>query len=209
MSDTTTSPLRNRVAPTGEIVANAERGTLTGNRGILHVADRVMGPALWKHRAWIACTLSWKRRRRIPMSGRKWTELFFLDEAVALAAGHRPCAYCRRADYARWAAAWAGARGRATAPEMDRELHAARARPGARAMRRGRTRDVASLPPGAFVMWRGTPHLVEKDALRPYAPGGYGARTALPRSEATVLTPAPTLDVLRAGYVPQLHPSVA
>ncbi|WP_253279588.1 hypothetical protein [Loktanella sp. 3ANDIMAR09] len=91
-------PLQNRVLPTQEIVADPARGTLTGNRGILHVADGVMGRARWKSKAWICCTLDWQGRRRQLMTGRKWTELFFLDEATALAAGHRPCAYCRRAD---------------------------------------------------------------------------------------------------------------
>lgn len=160
-----------------------------------------MGPALWRHRAWIACTLDWGGRRRAVMSGRTWTELFFHDEAVALAAGHRPCAYCRRADWRRWSDAWADAHGPARAPEMDAALHAARAVPGARAMRRGRTDDVATLPDGAFVLWAGVAHLVWEGALLPWAPGGYGPPSALPRGAgAAVLTPAPTLGVLRAGY---------
>jgi hypothetical protein len=96
-------PLRNRVRPDGQIIGTAARGLFTGNRGILHTHDKVMGPALWKHRGWICCTLDWKGRRRDLMTGRKWTELFFLDEAVAMAAGHRPCAYCRRAAYADFA----------------------------------------------------------------------------------------------------------
>jgi hypothetical protein len=86
--------LRNRVQPDGQITDVAMRGMFTGNRGILHSTDKIMGPALWKHRVWICCTLNWQERRRDVMTGRNWTELFFLDEAVAMAAGHRPCAYC-------------------------------------------------------------------------------------------------------------------
>jgi len=91
--------LRNRVGPDGQITDATTRGMLTGNRGILHSAEKVMGPALWKHRAWICCTLDWQGRQRDVMTGRNWTELFFLDEADAMAAGHRPCAYCRRSSY--------------------------------------------------------------------------------------------------------------
>ena len=113
--------------PTGEIAAHPARGTLTGNRGILHRDDRTLGTARWTHKAWICCTLDWKGRRREVMSGRTWTELFFLDEAVALAAGHRPCATCRREAYRRFQAAWTAAMGTpARAPLLDAALHTAR-----------------------------------------------------------------------------------
>ncbi|MDG1861810.1 MAG: hypothetical protein P8J02_01095 [Yoonia sp.] len=112
--------LQNRVLPTGEIVADAGRGTLTGNRGILHREGRVLGTARWTHKAWICCVLDWQDRKREVMTGRNWTELFFLDEAVAFAAGHRPCGYCRRANYTRFAEAWAKAYGAPSkAPQMD------------------------------------------------------------------------------------------
>jgi hypothetical protein len=91
------APLQNRVLPTGEIVAHPARGTLTGNRGILHGADRTLGSRRWAHPHWISCTLTWKGIRRVPMTPGTWTELFFLDEAVALAAGHRPCACAQAA----------------------------------------------------------------------------------------------------------------
>ena len=87
-------------------MADAGRGLLTGNRGILHREDGVLGRARWTHKAWISCVLDWQGRKRQVMTGRNWTELFFLDEAVAIAAGHRPCGYCRRADYRRFVAAW-------------------------------------------------------------------------------------------------------
>lgn len=121
--------LRNRVQPDVQILAVPSRGMFTGNRGILHVSDKVMGDALWKHRAWICCTLDWQNRRRPLMTGRNWTELFFLDEAAAMAAGHRPCAYCRRQNYNAFTDAWGGS---LKAPQMDAILHGARAIPGAR-----------------------------------------------------------------------------
>jgi len=89
-------PLQNRVLPTGEIAAIPARGTLTGNRGIIHRDDKTLGTSRWSHHAWICCTLDWQGRKRPVMTGRNWTELFFLDESVAFAAGHRPCGYCRR-----------------------------------------------------------------------------------------------------------------
>ena len=94
-------PLQNRVTPTGEIVADPGRGLLIGNRGCLHGPDRRLGVARWRSKLWICCVLDWKGVRRDPMPPGRWTALFFLDEATALAAGHRPCAYCRRADFAR------------------------------------------------------------------------------------------------------------
>ena len=186
------------------------RGTLTGNRGILHVADGEMGRALWRHRAWIACTLDWRGRRRAVMTGRRWTELFFLDEAVALAAGHRPCAYCRRADWLRWRAAWADAHGPARAadvraPDVDARLHAARAVPGARRLRRDRA-DAADLPDGTMVDADG-PALLWDDALHPWRPSGYGPARPRPRGAVEVLTNPVTRAVIAAGYRPRLHPS--
>jgi len=99
-------PLQNRVLPTGEIAAIPARGTLTGNRGIIHRDDKTLGTSRWSHHAWICCTLDWQGRKRPVMTGRNWTELFFLDESVAFAAGHRPCGYCRRAAYNAFVAAW-------------------------------------------------------------------------------------------------------
>jgi hypothetical protein len=104
-------PLQNRVTPTGEIVADPGRGLLMGNRGCLHGPDRLLRAARWRSKAWICCVLDWKGVRRDPMPPGRWTALFFLDEATALAAGHRPCAYCRRADFTAFAEAWRGAEG--------------------------------------------------------------------------------------------------
>lgn len=198
-------PLRNRVGPDGLITDAPVRGLFTGNRGILHRADKVMGPALWKHRAWICCTLDWQGRKRDMMTGRNWTELFFLDEAVALAAGHRPCAYCRRAAYTQFMDGWQAATGRRPkAPDADCTLHAARAQRGARRLQTHRAL-AETLPDGAFVAG---PHLILGDAALPYTPAGYAAPIPRPKGEIKVLTAPPMLAVLRGGYAPQLHPTV-
>ena len=107
----TDMPLQNRVSPLGEIVATAERGGLMGNRGILHDRDRRLGVSRWKHPHWVCCRLAFLGRHRPVMTPGRYTELFFLDEATALAAGHRPCAECRRADYTRFLDAWTAAHG--------------------------------------------------------------------------------------------------
>ena len=200
-------PLQNRVLPNGDITAISARGTLTGNRGIIHRADKTLGTARWSHHAWICCTLDWQGRKRSVMTGRNWTELFFLDEAVAFAAGHRPCGYCRRSDYNAYVAAWTTAKGRRpSAKAMDKALHPARV-----------TRDrqqvthedwLADLPNGAMISWNDQPHLVQSHTLHPYTPEGYGAPCPRPRcGKATVLTPKPSIDVLRNGYAPMLHPT--
>jgi len=199
--------LQNRVLPTGDIVAIPARGTLTGNRGVLHRADKTLGTARWKHHAWIICALDYKGWQRQVMTPNRWTELFFLDEAVALAAGHRPCALCRRATYVAYRDAWGGGRGPVKAPEMDAALHAARIRPGTRDQRR-HTARLGGLPDGTMVLWADAPALILGDSLRPWTPEGYRPALARPTGDAIVLTPKPTLDVLRAGYAPLLHPSV-
>ena len=199
-------PLQNRVLPTGEIVADPARGMLTGNRGILHRPDRTLGRARWRTRAWIACRLTWRDVRRVPMSPGTWTELFFLDEAVALSAGHRPCAWCRREDYRRFQDAWTMAGlGPTTAPAMDAVLHPARlARAPDGATHHARA---AALPDGAMILHAGRPALILGPRALPFAPSGYGAPLPRPVGDVAVLTPAPIVAVLRAGYRPALHPS--
>src|ERR1700694_3932569 len=115
-------PLPNRVTPFGEIVAAPGRGLLTGNRGILHDPDRTIVRDS-QVRRWIACRVEFRGRHRDIMTPGSWTELFFLDEATALAAGHRPCAECRHADYRRFQSAWQPADA-TSADAMDAILHA-------------------------------------------------------------------------------------
>src|SRR5437870_2829078 len=146
-------PLQNRVTPLGEIVATAQRGLFTGNRGIIHdPATKTLLNRRWATKAWIICLCEFRGRRREVMATRSWTELFFLDEATALAAGHRPCFYCRRDDANRFRAAWEKGNGVADirAREMDAVLHRER-------LERGKKRlhplpiPVAQLPDGAMV----------------------------------------------------------
>jgi hypothetical protein len=201
-------PLQNRVQPTGEIITDPARGLFTGNRGIIHTPQRSLGTARWSHHAWICCVLDWQGRKRPLMTGRNWTELFFLDEAVAIAAGHRPCGYCRRADYIRFVDAWADHEGRRPkAPQMDKALHAARIVPRTRTQLR-RKAMLADLPQGAMILRADAIYLVQDGALHPYLRDGYGPPHARRNSESvTVLTPEPMLDILRAGYRPVLHAS--
>lgn len=177
-----------------------------GNRGILHDAEGRLGAARWRHPHWICCRLQFRGRRRRIIAPGSYTELFFLDEAVALAAGHRPCAECRRADYDRFLDAWEEAFGaRPRAAELDRTLHAARIVRGTRRQVRFRA-SAAGLPDGVFVLCGGAAHLVLGGLLRRFSPEGYGGPVAPPR-EMDVLTPRPVVEVLRAGYRPELHES--
>lgn len=200
--------LQNRVLPTGDIVADSDYvGTFTGNRGILHRADGTLGTARWTHPHWVTCTLTHPRGiHHGAMPDRGWTALFFLDEAVALAAGHRPCGYCRRAAYGAWIAAWSAAHGPTDRGTMDRHLHTARVT-RARAQVRHQA-EAALLPDGTFVLWQDRPHLLRGGQAIPFAPAGYGRPLARPTGQVIVLTPAPTITVLAAGYRPALHHSL-
>ncbi|MEJ6391325.1 hypothetical protein [Gymnodinialimonas ulvae] len=193
-------PHRNRVLPTGEIVANSARGTFTGNRGILVDRDGQMTDRQWAAKAWITCVLEFRGRRRPIAKPRTWTELFFLDEAVAFAAGHRPCAYCRRADYTWFKELWGGAK----ATEMDRVLHQERLNGRQKRLHAVRMQD---LPDGAFIFRDKAPMLVLGARLHPYTPVGYGP--PLPRLDgpALSLTTPDLLRILSSGYVPLIHPS--
>ena len=203
-------PLQNRVTPFGDIVASPARGTMIGNRGVLHDADKRLGRARWRHTNWVNCVLSFHDRRRTVMTPNRYTELFFLDEAVALAAGHRPCGECRRADYRMYMDLWATVcadLGPATPKAVDAALHHARIDLHAKSQRRYRT-DIAGLPDGTFVDVDGTAFLIWVDTLRPYSLEGY--ETAILRSgrgEVSVLTPEPTVRILAAGYRPQIWDS--
>lgn len=180
---------------------------LMGNRGCLHDgAGRIV--RRWTTRAWIACRLSFKARRRPLMQPGRYTELFFLDEAVAAAAGHRPCAECRRADYLAFRALWAAVHGPvARVAEIDARLQAARIDPATRGQRR-HAAPWADLPDGAFALQDGQAHLVSGGQILPHGPAGYGPPLPRPvRGRAEVMTPAPLVALMQAGWRPALHPS--
>jgi hypothetical protein len=203
-----TMPLQNRVTPFGEMLAFRQRGTLTGNRGIIHdPATRTLLVRRWSTKAWITCRMDYKGIRRAVMTTRSWTELFFLDEATALAAGHRPCFLCRRdaakAFQIRWAAGNGGPR--PTAPQMDAILHRQRLRGGKKRIH-ALTNEIADLPDGAmvargdqaFVITSGRPLLWTADGYLP---------VAAPLHADGLLTPPATLAALGAGYRATLHPT--
>lgn len=193
-------PLQNRVNPFSDIIATPERGLLTGNRGILHNASRQLITTRWRTRAWIICTLTWRDVRRTPMSPRTWTELFFLDEATALAAGHRPCAYCRRAIYRDFLSR----SGHTSAPSLDATLHTQRTQPAELA-------PFSSLPlaamfaTGSEAWLKCSPTAAQLWSFSGYAPPlEFAADTSV-----RPLTPALTRDILAAGFKPLLHPTAA
>ncbi len=195
-------PLQNRVLPTGEIVAHPARGLFMGNRGILHDGNGDLGRARWRIRGWVTCVLSFKGRAQQVMAPGHYTQLFFHDEAVAMAAGHRPCAECRRADYRRFRDA-AGIIGPIAG--FDKHLHAARAIPRTCQQRR-HVAEISSLPDGAFILGEdGIARLIRGNALLPFQPGGYLTPEIRPsRGAVTVLTPQPIIHALSEGYSPIL-----
>jgi len=203
-------PLQNRVTPTGEIVAATARGTLMGNRGCLHHPDRTLGTARWRSKLWICCVLDWRGRTRDPMPPGRWTALFFLDEATALAAGHRPCGYCRRHAYFAYAEAWRAARGLAKplrAGEMDAQLHAERVHSRSR---RQRTHEAVagSLPDGVMIRHEGAPGLLASGRVLPWSFAGYLAPVPLGQdAQVEVLTPPSSVAAIAAGYRPLVHPT--
>ena len=201
-------PRQNRVTPFGELITTPHRGTLMGNRGCLHDAEqRIRHPFTLKR--WIHCVLEFKGRRRAIMTPGRYTELFFLDEATALAAGHRPCAECQRERYRLFREHWAAASGIAGVPSadgMDDVLHAERLEAGRG--KRTYTARLAQLPGGVMVADEAHAYLVLDGALLPWAPEGYGPRrSASAAAEMRVLTPRSIVDVIARGYPVGLHAS--
>ncbi|WP_028137275.1 hypothetical protein [Bradyrhizobium japonicum] len=201
-------PLQNRVTPTGDIIATPHRGMFTGNRGIIHdPATKSLLKKRWSSPAWITCLCEFRGWRRPVMARRSWTELFFLDEATALAAGHRPCFFCRRDDANRFRAAWEQGNGvsKVSAKEMDAQLHRER-------LDRGRKRlhplqvALADLPDGAMVQLGEESFLMKKGRARLWSPAGY-TRTEREPAGPMLLTPPSALRALSAGYRPALHPT--
>ncbi len=200
-------PLQNRVTPTGDIVATPHRGLFTGNRGIIHDPATKTLNRRWASQAWLTCVCEFRGRRRAVMATRSWTELFFLDEATALAAGHRPCFYCRRDDAVRFRAAWEEGNGvsRVLARDIDAVLHRER-------LDRGKKRltplavPTGELPDGAMLQEGTESYLVVQGRSLKWSPAGYrGVAEAI--WGPMLLTPPSALRALAAGYVPVLHPS--
>jgi hypothetical protein len=207
-------PLQNRVDPYGRLHAVAARGAFLGNRGVLHdPGKRIV--ASWRSRRWITCVLRFKGRRREVFAPGRYSELFFLDEATSLAAGHRPCAECRRARYDEFRRAYAGASAGSSgalpsAEEMDRALHAERVRPGRGSAKNTYPAALSSLPAGTIVEYRGRGCLKWNGRLHPWSLEGYGpAAEASPATRVDVLTPRSIVRAIRAGFVPQVHESVS
>jgi hypothetical protein len=201
-------PLQNRVTPTGDIVADPNRGIFTGNRGIIHdPATKTLLKKRWSSPAWLTCVCEFRGWRRKVMGGRSWTELFFLDEATAFAAGHRPCFFCRRDDANRFRAAWQQGNGFSDlrAKEMDAVLHRER-------LDRGKKRlhplpmPVAELPDGAMVQAGVESFLVLQGRALLWSMAGY-RRADNAIGDAMLLTPPSTLRAMSAGYRPVLHES--
>lgn len=198
-------PLQSRVDPFGNLFASPARGTLMGNRGgRIHNAKRELGSRHWSSKQWICCVLEFNNRHR-KVWGDSYTELFFLDEVTALAAGHRPCFECRRADADNFATLFSGKPKRATAPAMDVVLHAERLDGKAK---RSHRRNIDDLPDGAMIAHDGEAFALRGKRLLHWTPNGYDAPKARPRGvEVEVLTPPSILRVLVKGYDPLWHSS--
>ncbi|MBB3975500.1 hypothetical protein GGQ64_000676 [Rhizobium azooxidifex] len=209
-------PLQNRVTPFGDIVAVSARGLFTGNRGIIHdPATRTLTGRRWTTRAWIICGCDYKGIRRAVMAQRSWTELFFLDEATALSAGHRPCFLCRREEARSFRASWSAGNGVAPpkAQDMDMRLHAERLERGGKRLHPltgpptgALTGPLDTLPDGAFVASQGAAYLVRGGGTLLWQPDGY-RRARPPGPVDGLLTPPSTLAALAAGYRAVLHPT--
>ncbi|MEM6375810.1 MAG: hypothetical protein AAF686_06175 [Pseudomonadota bacterium] len=196
-------PLQNRVLPTGDIIAHPARGMIMGNRGILHDENKTLLKRRWQHTHWVTCLTEFRDRKRPLMEPGNYTELFFLDEAVSLAAGHRPCAECRRSAYMRFRTRFDMANGTTTLAALDRRLHQDRV-----TRKREQIRfeaPIETLPDGTMILYQQHPYLVYRDALMRYTPEGYSDRVKRPTEMATVLTPRCTVATLAQGYAPELH----
>lgn len=203
-------PLQNRVTPFGEIIAVEARGTLMGNRGCLHDDQKRLGPKVWKRVAWITCALEYQNIRRPLMQPGQYTELFFLDEATALAAGHRPCGECRKDALRHFKDCWAKGNNwtgsRLGVADLDAALQAERIDEQGR--KRLYEAPLCGLPDGAFVALEGDALMKLGDVLLPWSPFGYGPGVHVEKTEALqVLTPHSIVNAIFAGYVPKIHQS--
>jgi hypothetical protein len=203
-------PLQNRVTPFSELIATDARGTLMGNRGILHDERRLIRRA-FAGRRWIICVLQFKNRHRTVMTPNRYTELFFLDEATALAAGHRPCAECQRARYLEFRAHWAAATPEAShaatpsVDAIDRVLHAERL--DVDGGKRTYQERAGRLPRGTMLADdEARAYLVLDDALLPWTPTGYAEPVPMSSTPMRVLTPRSIVRAIAHGFGVTLHP---
>jgi len=201
--------LQNRVDPFGNIIYTPARGAWTGNRGILHDDDKQIR-RLFQLKAWITCTLEYKGRRREVMSPRTWTELFFLDEATAFSAGHRPCFFCRNQEAKNFKMHWIkgnpgyGFTMETSVQELDKVLHLERISKDKQ--KRTHEADIQLLPDSAFISLDGQPYLVKGAHLHLWTPFGYEGSIDRPGSgKAVLLTPPTIVNAFRAGYVAQIN----
>lgn len=204
--------LQNRITPFGELISTPAKGAFMGNRGILHDENGELTVKRWTHKSWVTCALSFKDYRRDPKIRKpnEYTELFFLDEATALAAGHRPCGQCRYKDFVRFVECWAKGNGKSdkiSIKEIDAQLHIERVT---------RSRDqvtysamIDSLPDGVFVTLEESPAIVWllwSGQLLQWQPDGYSECCQIPVGKmVTVLTPESTVNTIAAGYRPNVH----
>jgi hypothetical protein len=204
-------PLQNRVDPYGNIFRSPARGTFLGNRGGALHDDRREIVRPFQSRRWLTCLLEFKGRRRAVMTPGRYTELFFLDEAVAFAAGHRPCAECRRERFNAFKSAWqrrdrTPRREAPSADEIDEELH--RARIDRNQQKVTYQASLSALPNGCFIKVGETARLVWDDALFLWTPEGYTRKDPRPADlTVTVLTPEPVVECFSQGYEPERHGS--
>ena len=200
--------LQNRVDPFGNIIRTPERGAWLGNRGVIHNKEKqIVRP--FKIKAWITCVLEFRGRHREVMMPNRWTELFFLDEATAFSAGHRPCFQCRYIDHQRFKEFWLkgnpqyGLNMKTPVSKIDDIIHSERVTADkSKVTYEG---DIKALPEGVFVLYNEKPHLIKNHQLYRWSPGGYGAPIDPPQVEKiTVLTPQSIVSMISAGYAPQM-----
>jgi hypothetical protein len=207
-------PLQNRVTPFSTIVAITERGAFTGNRGVIHNEQK----KIIKHHAvkyWITCVLEYKGKRRELMTPNRWTELFFLDEATAFAAGHRPCGFCRHADFKQFKQLWLQANGKkyglsenVKMDVIDNCIHAERL--DKNNLQKTFAAILNTLPNGVFIKLndKTEAYLWHRQQLYQWSFGGYQKMTAVDTNQLVqVLTPAGYVEVFRLGYEVQVHVS--
>jgi hypothetical protein len=201
--------LQNRVDPLGRIIKTSARGSWMGNRGVIHNEYQEITRA-FKHKAWITCALEFKGRKRTVMTADRWTELFFLDEATAFAAGHRPCFECRREDATRFKSCWIQGNPEhnfsmsTSINKIDAIIHKERITDEKKKVMH--QRPPSAIPEGTFILLNEDPYLFSKGRLHRWTPFGYETSIAMPEASIlTILTPDSIVNAFCAGYTPQIR----